>query len=54
MIHFTKVNGYLVRLEQPDKYRELDIDTGGRITEILGGVAVFIVIGAMAVLGICF
>ena len=36
-----------------DKYRELDIDTGW-VTEILGGVAVFIVIGAMAVLGLCF
>ena len=54
MIHFTKVNGFLVKLEQPDKYRELDIDTGGRITEILGGVVIFTLIVAVAVLGLCF
>ena len=54
MIHFTKVNGFLVKLEQPDKYRELDIDTGGRVTAILGGIAVCIVIGAIVVLGLCF
>ena len=54
MNHFIKVNGYLVQLEQPEKYRELDIDTGGKVTAILGGVIISCLLVGIIIIGLCF
>ena len=56
MNHFVKVNGHLVQLEQPEKYRELDTeeDISGRVTAILGGVVISLILVAVIILGLCF
>ena len=56
MNHFVKVNGHLVQLEQPEKYRELDTeeDISGRVAAIVGGVIISCLLIFVIILGFCF
>jgi len=49
MIHFTKVNGYLVQLESDGKKNWVET-----AVNILGGIAVALLMGSLAVAVLCF